>query len=58
MGTSSWRHGVGGSYGMWNSQRADQEGDKDRTVKKKKIEELKKKRQYMYLIMVLLYNVL
>jgi hypothetical protein len=49
---------VGGSYGMWNSQRADQEGDKDRTVKKKKIEELKKKRQYMYLIMVLLYNVL
>lgn len=45
MGTSSWRHGVGGSYGMWNSQRADQEGDKDRTVKKKKIEELKKKKK-------------
>jgi hypothetical protein len=25
--------GVGGKYGIWNSQRADQEGDKDWTVK-------------------------
>jgi hypothetical protein len=34
----------GGRYGMWNSQRAEGwDGDKDWTIKKKKIKELKKK---------------
>jgi hypothetical protein len=35
-GSRGWGHplGDGGGYGMWNSQRADQEGDKDWTVKK------------------------
>jgi hypothetical protein len=39
MGTSSWRQGwgwkgVGRRYGMWNSQRVDQEGDKIWSIKK------------------------
>ena len=40
--TSSWRQGR--RNGIWNSQKADQEEDKDWTEKKKiKIQELKEK---------------
>jgi hypothetical protein len=35
VGTFSWRWEVGGRYGIWNSQKVDQEGDKIWTVKKK-----------------------
>ena len=27
IGTSSWRHGAGHRYGIWNSQKVDQEGN-------------------------------
>lgn len=50
VGSSSWIWGRGGEgqrvgwgrgrrYGMWSSERTDQEEDKDRTVKSEKIKE-------------------
>jgi hypothetical protein len=43
VGTSSWRQGR--RYGMWNSQRIDQEGDKTWSVKKDEIKLKRKKKK-------------